>query len=295
MSPPEPRAVSDSGPLLEVHRDVTAAAIRLRTTEWSTQPGNPQVEAIVALPGAFAPRASFRALAQHLGQRFRLIAVDFPGFGESEKPSPQRYPYGPSAFAEATMDLLAGLGLPRAHLLGHGLGGAVALHLSARHPELVRRVALVAPLGAPGPRPAASVFVAPLLGGLVFRQVIGRQLFIRLYLKNVQPTASPEALALAYESFNPPAARAAALATLRAAADRRPIIADCRRVRAPALIVWGRQDRVYDVERGRLLSREMPRAGLEILETGHAVHEEAPQVLAPILERFFSGLRAGAQ
>lgn len=294
MSLTESRAAQEPAPLLEIHRDVTAGKLRLRTTEWSTAPGDHRHEAIVALPGAWAPRSSFRKLGELLGRSFRFIAVDFPGFGESEKPSPQRYPYGPSAFAEAMIDLFSGLGLSRAHVLGHGLGGAVAIHLSARHPELVRRLALMAPWGAPGPGLAWKALVAPLLGGLVFRQVIGRQLFSTLYKERIQPQASAALISEYYAAFTPPAARAALLATLRAATDRRAIIADSRRIRSPTLIVWGVEDAVFPVERGRLLSREMPRAGLEIVGTGHTPHEENPELLAPILDRFFAGRRTGA-
>lgn len=293
MRPSEPDPLLAETSLQEVHRDVSAGGVRLRTTEWSRAPGDPNLEAIVAFPGVLAPRQSFRGLANQLGQNFRLIAVDFPGFGESEKPSPQRYAYGAATFAEAMLDLFAGLGLGRAHILGHGLGGTVALHLSARHPEVVRRLALIAPSGHPSPGKYLQLLVAPLVGGLVFRQIIGRSLFSTLYRERVQPNATNETISSYYESFSPPAARAALLATLRGTMDARPVVADSRRIRSATLILWGRGDRLSPVERGRLLSRELPSAGLEILEAGHAPHEEIPELIAPILERFFLGQRAG--
>ena len=279
----------------EVHRDVSAGGLRLRTTEWSSGTVPEGREPIIALPGALAPRLSFRRLALELESQFRFIAVDFPGFGESEKPPPQRFPYGAAHFAEVMLDLFAGLGIPRAHVLGHGLGGSVAIHLAARHPELVRRLALLAPhVGRGAAQSRLQRVVSPLVGGLVFRQIVGRSLFSTFYKERIFTQVSAEELNDYYEAFTPPAARAALLATLRGSSDPRNVIADLRRIRAPQLIVWGHDDRLTPIEEGRFLSREMPSAGLEIVESGHAPHEERPDVVAPILAKFFLGHRAGS-
>ena len=82
----------------------------------------------------FVDHTSWDRVAEQMAGRFRVIAPDLPGFGASEKPPPNRFPYGIDAFAEAIADLYAGLELGRASVVGHGLGGAVALTLSARHP-----------------------------------------------------------------------------------------------------------------------------------------------------------------
>lgn len=275
----------------EVHRDVTSAGVRLRTTEWMSENPDPEAEAVVALPGVLSPRTSFGPLARALLPRFRVIAVDFPGFGESEKPSPARFPYSVAAFSEAIADLFAGLELPRAHVLGHGLGGAVALHLAVQHPELVRRLALIAPLIRP-PRQYRPL-LAPVVGGLLLRQLLGRSWYGSIYRERIYPGIAAPTLDAYYENLSSPASRAALLATLRSCQDPRGIVATSRRVRPPTLLLWGRNDRLFPVEQGRFLSREMPLAGLEILESSHAPHEEIPHETASTLARFFSGKRAG--
>lgn len=280
----------------EVHRDVSSGGIRLRATEWAGSGEASGDRTIIALPGMLAPRYSFAPLARELSPSFRLIAVDFPGFGESEKPSPQRYPYGVDAFAEAIADLFGGLNLSRAHVLGHGLGGAVAITLAARHSELVRRLALLAPVAHPPRIPATyRPLLAPVVGGLVFRQFLGKSWFFRVYRERIYAQADAAQLSQYYTSLSPPACRAALLATLRASLDGRGVIADSRRVRAPTLIVWGREDRLLPVENGRYLSREMPEAGLSILPCAHAPHEELPVETAATLSKFFLGQRAGLE
>jgi len=281
---------------IEVHRDVSSGVVRLRTTEWSGPQVEPNSIAIVALPGVLAPRLSFRSMALQLSSQFRVISVDFPGFGESEKPNVQRYNYGVEAFAEAIADLFAGLGLARAHIVGHGIGGAVALKLAARQPELVKRLALIAPLAHPARAPLGfRSFLGPVIGGLLLRQLVGKTLFFRLYRERVNPDISSEQLQEYYEALSTPASRAALLATLRASQDTRSLIADSRRVRAPTLLLWGRDDRLFPVEHGRYLSREMPQAGLELLTSGHAPHEQCPETTASALAAFFSGHRAGSR
>lgn len=278
----------------EQHRDVTSGGLRLRATEWAAADAPQHTPAVLALPGVLAPRYSFSRLAHALAPSFRTIAVDFPGFGESEKPSPARYPYGVSAFSEAITDLIAGLGLSRAHLLGHGVGGAVALTLAARRPELVRRLALIAPLAhAPRLQSTYRSLLAPVIGGLIFRQLLNKSWFTSIYRDKVHDRAKAEEIQRYYQSLNPPACRAALLATLRSSLDARSVIADSRRVRAPTLLVWGQDDTLLPLRNGRHLSREMPQAGLSLLPSGHAPHEELPEATAATLARFFSGNRAG--
>ena len=168
------------------------------------------------------------------------------------------------------------------------------MRLAASRPELVKRLALIAPLAHPSRAPFSfRPLLAPLMGGLLFRQVVGKSWYFRLYRDRVNPAATSDDLEAYYVALSSPASRSALLATLRDVQDSRTIIADCRRVRAPTLLLWGRNDRLVPVEHGRYLSREMPNAGLEILTSAHAPHEESPEETARVLLDFFSGKRAG--
>lgn len=279
-------------------RDVTASGVRLRVSEWPVAPGSraePTVP-VVLLHGLFAPRASWQGLAERMAQGFRVIAPDLPGFGESEKPAPSRYPYDIPAFAEAVVDLFGGLDIGRAHLVGHGLGGAIALHIAARHPELVSRLALIAPLCYATPlHPRLRVAAAPLVGGLLFKQLLGRRAFRAFYGEWVNGTLSATDVNQRYESFNTPAGRSALLAVLRSNMDTRTVVADSRLIKAPTLVLWGNQDRMLPPSFGRQLAKEIPSAGLELVDAEHAPHEEAPEAVQTVLSRFLTGQRAGSR
>jgi pimeloyl-ACP methyl ester carboxylesterase len=89
-----------------------------------------------------------------------------------------------------------------------------------------------------------------------------------------------------YDSFNSPAARGSALATLRSAADTRAVAAQTSRIQTPTLVVWGGRDVMAPVRHGQRLAREIRGARFELLDTGHAPQEERPAQLAKLLTRF---------
>src|SRR3954464_2049618 len=100
-------------------------------------------EPIVLLHGLGATKAEFLPTVPALAPEFRTIAIDLPGFGDSDKPFPAAYdaPF----FARWVMALLDALGLDRAHVLGHSMGGRVALEVGMRHPERIERLVLMTP------------------------------------------------------------------------------------------------------------------------------------------------------
>ncbi len=280
-------------------RDVTASGVRLRVSEWAREEVNSGAQVthpVVLLHGMFSARDSWTAFAEAIDGNFRLIAPDLPGFGESEKPAPSRYPYDIAAFAEAIVDLFGGLEIGRAHLVGHGLGGAIALRVAARHPELVSRLVLMAPLCYSTHLHAQLRFAtAPLLGGLLFKQLLGRRAYRAFYREWVNGSLDPVMVDAYYTSFSTPTGRSALLATLRANMDTRAVVADSRLVKAPTLVLWGNQDRMLPPSFGRQLAKEIPTAGFELVNSEHAPHEEQPEAVTHVVSRFLRGQRAGSR
>jgi len=272
-----------------VHRDVTASGVRLRVAEEGEGPP------ILMLHGLLVDHTTWDGVTSLLRSDFKVVAPDLPGFGESEKPPPQRFPYGVDTFVEAVADLYAGLDLGRVAVVGHGLGGAVALTLAARHPELVERLALVDILcHQPSRDLRRRAVLLPLLGGLFFKQLLDRRMFHSFFrdamLSSGARTPSSR-LDHYYDMLNTPAARGSALATIRATGDTRPVVAQVARIQSETLVVWGRADRVYPAGLGHRLAREIHGAGFELLDSGHCPQEECPDRLASVLGRFLRAER----
>jgi pimeloyl-ACP methyl ester carboxylesterase len=268
-----------------VERDVTASGVRVRLTDSGSGPP------VVLLHGLFLDHSTFDPLSDALAESHRVIAPDLPGFGLSEKPPASRFAYQVESFAEAIADVLAALELGRATVVGHCLGGAIALVLSATHPELVSRLVLVDALcDTPRLGRFGRIGLLPFVGGFVVKQLWSQGVFRALFHERIAPAQSitDEKLARYYEAFSEPSARASALETLRAVQDARPLVARTPGVRAPTLVVWGTHDRVVSVNAGRRLAREISGARLELLSTGHAPQEEAPSALIVAVRRFLA-------
>jgi pimeloyl-ACP methyl ester carboxylesterase len=267
-----------------IHRDVKANGVRLRVAETGEGPS------LVLLHGLFMDHTTWDPMSDELGKQYRVVAPDLPGFGQSEKPPESRFPYGINAFADAVVDLYAGLELGRAIMVGHALGGAVAITLAARHPELISRLVLIDALCYSAPLALASrVALAPLVGGFAFKQLWGKSAF-KAYFKESYlsrdariPSARLDGY---YESFNTPAARASALSTLRATQDTRAVVAHIARISTPTLVIWGSEDTLYPAALGQRMSREIPHAGFQLIGAGHAPHEERPAEVVEAILRF---------
>lgn len=263
-------------------RDVTASGVRIRVAEQGSGPP------LVLLHGELVDHTTWDGVVAELARDFRCVCPDLPGSGQSAKPNPTRFPYGVDAFAETVADLYAGLDLGRAALVGHGLGGAVAFTLAVRHPELVSRLALLdAQIGAVRTDPAARLAGVPVVGSLLFKQAVSVGAFER-YLQHwlIGPSVPRERIAHYYEHFTSPAARGAALATVLGSLDGRAVEARTSQLRVPTLVLWGRHDPIVAAAVGQRLAREIRGAGLELLDAGHAPHEERPREVAELLRRF---------
>ncbi|MBI4701720.1 MAG: alpha/beta hydrolase [Deltaproteobacteria bacterium] len=272
-------------------RDVAARGARLRVTEAGDEAGAP----LVLLHGFMVSHLEFDDVIDLFARRFHVLAPDLPGFGESEKPSPARYAYGVETFAEAVVDLVAAYGLGRSSVVGHAMGGTVALTLAAHHPELVARLVLVDAICYPRRLGlGARLELLPVVGAVLFKQLYGRRRFRRYFQEQVfaPDAAVPPALVdRFYAYFNTPAARESAYAVLTALLDTRPVVARIARIRTPALVVWGRDDRVVPASFALRLAREIPGARLELLDAGHCPHAELPQEFVAAVSEFLEGKR----
>lgn len=250
---------------------------------------------LILIHGFLVSHREYEDIIDPLARRFRVIAPDLPGFGESEKPSPTRYPYGLETFAEAIADLIAAFGVGRAAIMGHSMGAAVALTLAADHPELVQRLVLEDALCYPFPPSIkARIPLLPIIGGIVFKQLYGRALFRAYFRDDVFRPGADFPLARIdrhYDLFNTPSARESAYAVMRAILDTRPVVARVTRVTAPSLVVWGREDRLFPVASAQRLARELPSARLEIMDAGHSPHEERPEEFVALCTEFLEGKR----
>lgn len=235
---------------------------------------------LVLIHGMFVSHFYFRPVIDELRRRFRVICVDLPGFGESDRPPPARFRYDPHAHASVVAEVLDQLDVPRALVIGHSMGGGVALALAARHPDRVARLVVANAWVYPIEMPLAGrAVLRPLVGDFIWKNVYGRR-DLKNHFRNVfrDPALATEELVDYYwERFNRAGARDAGLAALRAFAALPDNTSDPGRVRCPTLVVWGEEDKMFPLAHGKRLERQIPGARLFVVPAcGHSPHEERP-------------------
>lgn len=225
-----------------------------------------------------------------LARSHDVVALDLPGFGGSDQPADLRWP----ALPRAVLGLMDRLGLPRATIVGHSLGGAVALTLAAGAPRRVERLVLVDSAGfnlEPASRPKLIGLVAsPALGALAERLPL-RRVLVDVALRQVfhdPARITPERV----EEYLLPLSRPSWLPAMRSLLRTRPdelasFASMLAQVRAPTLILWGRQDQWAPVGDARRFHEGIAGSRLLVFEAcGHMPQEESPQDTLSALAAF---------
>lgn len=250
---------------------------------------------LLLIHGIAGTAENWQSVIEPLALRHSVIAPDFPGHGLSE---PGGGDYSLGSLASGLRDLMLTLGHERATLVGHSLGGGVALQFTYQFPEMVERLVLVSS-GGLGPDvspilraaalPGADLFIAATAGiGAQAGSLLGRG----LGMLGIRPNADVAEVARGYASLTDSERRKAFLATLRsvvgtegqrvAALDRLYLAAAL-----PLLIVWGERDPIIPVEHAEEAHRELPNSRLEIFKgVGHVPQLESPGAFIAALERF---------
>ena len=246
-------------------------------------------EPLVLLHGVATSRLVWRRVIERLAHDRRVIAVDVPGFGESE-------PAGPGFDLDEVADrLAAGLGLERFDLVGHSLGGAVAVATAARHPEAVRRLVLVAPAGLePRATGVAAALGAAAERAVYARLVVGYQLAARARGRQAMFGATVADAARLHPADARLLLDASRGARRVSSGVRRALEADLRDDLAaapmPVGLIWGTADRVVPFAGLEALRRLRPDAAVETVAAGHIPQVESPAAFAAALERILGAL-----
>jgi pimeloyl-ACP methyl ester carboxylesterase len=249
---------------------------------------------VILIHGITSSSENWKTVGPMLAEHYTVLAPDLVGHGQSAKP---RGDYSMGAFASGVRDLIVALDLDPATVLGHSLGGGVAMQFAYQFPERAVRLALIdsGGLGATvhGLLRAATLpgseLVLPFLAGsrvLKTGEAVGR-LLSRV---GVRVGTDAAEMARGHASLSDREARLAFVHTLRASIDPRG-----QRVRAtdrlylaeelPLLILWGARDRIIPVGHGRRAHEMVPGSRLEVFESaGHFPHLDEP-------ERFVSTVR----
>src|SRR5881398_3080004 len=252
--------------------------------------------AVVLIHGITASAATWDDVLPWLAERHTVVAPDLLGHGRSAKP---RGDYSLGAYANGIRDLLEVLGIPRATIVGHSLGGGIAMQFAYQFPERCERLVLVSS-GGLGREVHAMLRAATLPGSelvlpmLASSRVLNATTAVGDFLGRLGLRAGPdlEEMWRGFSSLNDVGARAAFIHTLRGivepggqrvnATDRLYLAQ-----RVPTMLLWGERDPIIPVEHGRAAQELIPGSRFESFpNAGHFPHRTDPRAFVRTLEGF---------
>jgi pimeloyl-ACP methyl ester carboxylesterase len=248
--------------------------------------GRKDAPVVILLHGLGASLHTWEAWARVLSSDHRVIRFDLPGAGlTGADPTGD---YSDERGIEVLVALMDRLGVPRATLIGHSMGGRLAWRFAARYPDRLDRLVLIAPDGFASPgfeygkKPAVAAPVK-------LMQYVLPKPFLRM---NLSPAyADPSALtddlvARYYDLLLAPGVRTAMIARM-AQTELQDPVPMLERIETPTLIVWGEQDAMIPVANAADYVRAMPNATLVKLPgVGHLPHEESPAASVAAVKAF---------
>jgi pimeloyl-ACP methyl ester carboxylesterase len=248
---------------------------------------------LVLLHGLGGAASNWVELAPLLASRFRLLIPELAGHGRSE-PLPSAQSFDP--FADHVASLMELEGMPSAAVVGHSLGGTIALRLAARRPEAVRALVLAAPAGITSSTSRAASVVTVMVitrpGRVVspFRRVIAAMRPLRyptFWWWQVSDCAalSPRAV----EGFLEGPGLHQDIATAgRALIGHDPRL-ELDGVSCPVLVLWGARDRLVPLADGFDYARRLRAPIRVIADCAHLLIGERPDACADAIGDFLGG------
>ena len=258
---------------------------------------------VVLIHGMLNSSSHWRSVALNLAGDYTVVAPDLIGHGDSAAP---RGDYSLGAHAASIRDLLSAIGIDRATIVGHSLGGGVAMQFFYQFPQRVERLVLVSSGGlgrevSPLLRTAALPGMSALLSLTIHPRLVGAlwNAGSRLRERGASSGVYLQAIARALRPLENAEAQGAFLHTLRsvidvhgqrvAATDRLYLLESM-----PTLIVWGERDNTIPIEHGRRAHEATPNSIFQSLPlAAHFPHLEDPEGLSALLREFIVGTRPG--
>jgi len=247
------------------------------------------------------PRSSFlyRRMLPLLGQQRRVIAWDLYGFGLSDKPT-EAWRYRFPRFEEFLGRFIDELGIEKAHLVCHDVGGPFTIGYAVRHPERTRTLTILNTTvflkGFRIPGPVLASILTPMF---IHRRLISDDFFGRWILGYMQSKAHKDPLSLSgaegaawQELITREGGRLTLIRTLKAYRVVWPYLRRIQKAlpsfRRPTLILWGKRDPFCPAPLACKFMRLLPNAKLDMLDAGHFLQEDEPAAAAKIILDFIN-------
>jgi pimeloyl-ACP methyl ester carboxylesterase len=279
------------------HRTITIDGLNI----FYREAGDPDKPVFLLLHGFPASSFMFRRLIELVSDEFHVIAPDYPGFGHSDAPAPAEFAYTFDHLTDVVEKFTTALGLTRYGLYMQDFGGPVGFRLATRHPErvsfLVIQNANAYERGLPDSfwTPLRAFWQDPDAHREAIRDAgISDAALAWNYTHGVADPSviDPDSWLLQSALLNRPGNKDAMLDLLYDYRTNLGVYPDWhdyfRLHQPPTLVVWGRNDEIFPEVGAHLYEDDLPKAEINILDTGHFALEDHADVIAEHIKRFTS-------
>lgn len=245
--------------------------------------------ALLLIHGYGSAHDAWELIAPRLAKHYRVLSIDLPGFGRSDK---YEGDYSPAGLAKKLLALLNKKGVRQAHLIAHSWGSSIALAMALQAPQRIRSLTLMGAWVFEDQLPSFIRWARiPVIGEALYAAFYDQRLDDRMALAFYQPEpfVQPQVIDAVRRQLGRPGSIRAALQAARqqrfTALERR-----YKTIKQPSLLLWGRQDRVSLPNYGHRLDKVLPSSEMFVFEQcGHIPAMERPKAvlrhLLPFLAR----------
>jgi pimeloyl-ACP methyl ester carboxylesterase len=241
---------------------------------------------ILLLHATLHDRHDFDPVVAALAHGHRVIAVDWPGHGESDRIDGITGPL----LADVLEEVVDSLGLENVVLIGNSVGGSAAARLAITRPQAVAGLVLVNTGGFVPNNPFTKAFCRLMGTRAIARWVLPR--FVPMYMKAHTP-ADKEIVGKAVARARTADGVATAASLWRSFASPEYDLRDrAHRIEVPTLVVWGARDPTLSLRIGRATHQAIRGSQLAVLQTGHVVFSSDPEGFLEVVEPFLRRIGA---
>ncbi|MFC0271022.1 alpha/beta fold hydrolase [Metabacillus herbersteinensis] len=233
---------------------------------------------MVLVHGFLSSTFCYRRIIPLLENEFRIIAIDLPPFGKTEKSTQFVYSY--RNMAKVVIELLEKLQVKDAVLVGHSMGGQVSLYAAKENPELFKKSVLLCSSGYMKRSHPSLIFGSYVPYFYLFIKHWLSSQGVRKNLCNVVHDWSLIDQEMMDGYLEPFYDDKIFMALSRMIRDREGDLSqeDLKKIETPSLLIWGDEDKIVPVHIGERLSKDLPNSSfVSFKKTGHLVPEERPE------------------
>jgi len=252
-------------------------------------PASTNAPTLLFIHGLLARANVFERIIDNLANDYKIVALDLPGNGASGNYLKPTVSY--ALLATFIKQFCTKLGIDKAIVCGHSMGGAIAITLSALYPDLVTKLILMNSICYKVQQPFKVRFATlPLLGPFIFAKFYRFNTFLDYYLYDVyfdNTKADVEKLQNYYNLFNTPQRRSFNYKLLKMVLKPKELTLFMKQISAPTLLLWGDKDKLVNISYAEQLQQEIKGSKLQIIpDCGHPIFDEKPDKTSALMLEF---------